>query len=370
MHHVRLLAGKEFRHIVRDPKSLLIIGITPLLLLLIFGYSISLEVKRIDLAIVDFSREPLSREFIQSLARNDRFHLVAGGNFFSIEKAEEMLRSGQIDAYLVLPAGLQSGFSRGQPGAVGTVVDGSDMNSAFLVNFHLRRALLDFVNARFPRSVGAKLERFFHFNPGAQANFFFIPGLVAVLTLMIAAFLTSISIAREREQGSYDLLKVMPIRPWALIVGKTIPKFVLAMVIGLSILLFSTLWFHLPWRGSALALVLFFFPYVMCGLAIGMLVSSAVSSQKSALITTAILTLLPAIFFSGFALPLEQFDPLMRFFANLVPTTHFLKAEVGIMIRGADPSVYVREGIILSIYGIGLMLLAMIQVRWGRGETK
>ncbi len=254
MGRIKAIVVKEFFHILRDPRSLTMVFITPLVMIFILGYSVSYDLNRIDAALIDLSQSRLSRQLVRSFAANRVFVVhtrgSAPGLTLSLAEAEEMLRRREIKEIIVIPADLSRRLAAGGRAEIGLVIDGSDTNIANLVYQYDERIILEFnaglLGAGGPAGRLLKLDTKIYFNPEARSQFFFIPGLVAVILLMIAAMLTSLSISRERETGSLSLLFISPLRSREIIVGKTIPYIAVALLDGVVILLFARFWFGIP----------------------------------------------------------------------------------------------------------------------------
>lgn len=462
------LITKEFIHLRRDPRSLVIIFIMPLVMIFIFGNVLSFDLKKIETLIIDLDQSFLSRALVSNFAasplyevfsletrrrgesqgkkakfpnfsrnginaeetaekdlnripeflqkenispeldrkpeREERINLVMfdqknnpnGGRAknkkraaerkpaeeakileekIATEKlgtvsptartdylavAEEWLRRGKIKQYIYIPEDFGQRFERLLEPRVLVVIDGSDSNVANRVYQYNERLLAQFVSrvASPPgQSTPFKVEIKMYFNPEIISAPFIIPGLVTALMLMIAALLPSLSLAREKETGSVELLFVSPLRSSEIIVGKTIPYFLVSLVIGLSISIFARLFFGLEFRGSYLLLFIIALIYILSGLALGILISTTASSQKVAMIMTLLGTILPSIFLTGFIFPLESLPPLLRAISYFVPATYFLRVLRGVALKGASLEHFLFEASMLL--GMSLFLLAL-----------
>lgn len=361
MDRIKAIIVKEFRHILRDPRSLTLVFIIPLVMIFILGYSVSYDLDRVEAALVDSSQGPLARRLAQAFAASPAFAVRTrgeGGGALSLAEAERRLRSGEIRLIIVLPADLDRLAAAGRPAELGLILDGSDVNAANLVYQYSERVLLEFNAARLGGAglpaVGTKV----YFNPEARSQFFFIPGLVAVILLMISAMLTSLSIARERETGSLALLFISPLRSGEIILGKTVPYVIVSLLDGAFILLFSRFWFGIPLRGSLLVLLFFALLYVIAGLALGILVSTVVPSQRTAMLATLLITMLPSFLLSGFIFPLDSLSPVLRALSHVVPATYFLRIIRGVVLKGAGLRHFLFEGGMLIALSVALLAAA------------
>jgi ABC-2 type transport system permease protein len=368
MGRIKAIMLKEFFHILRDPRSLTMVFITPLVMIFILGYSVSYDLNRIDVAIIDLAQSRLSRQLVQAFAAN-RIFVVHGrgsapGRTLSLAEAEDLLRRRRIKEIIIIPADLSQRLAARGQGEIGLVIDGSDTNVANLVYQYDERILLEFNAALLRSGPLLKLDTKVYFNPEARSQFFFIPGLVAVILLMISAMLTSLSISRERETGSIALLFISPLRSREIIVGKTIPYIIVALLDGVVILLFARFWFGIPLRGSLLVLLLFALLYILSGLALGILISTSAPTQRTAMLATLLITMLPSFLLSGFIFPLDSLSPVLRAISYLIPATYFLRIIRGVVLKGAELKHFLFEGGMLI--ALSLVLLAAATRKFNR----
>jgi ABC-2 type transport system permease protein len=366
MGRIKAIIVKEFFHILRDPRSLTMVFITPLVMIFILGYSVSYDLNRIDAAVIDLAQSRLSKQLAQAFAANRIFVVHdrdrATGRALSLAAAEDMLRRRRIKEIIVIPADLSQRLGASGQGEIGLVIDGSDTNVANLVYQYDERILLEF-NAGLLAAGGSagrliKLDTKIYFNPEARSQFFFIPGLVAVILLMISAMLTSLSISRERETGSIALLFISPLRSGEIIVGKTIPYIMVALLDGVVILLFARFWFGIPLRGSLLVLLAFALLYILSGLALGILISTSAPTQRTAMLATLLSTMLPSMLLSGFIFPLDSLGPVLKAISYAIPATYFLRIIRGVVLKGAELEHFLFEGGMLIVLSVVLLAAA------------
>jgi ABC-2 type transport system permease protein len=372
MDRIKAIIAKEFLHILRDPRSLTLVFITPLVMIFILGYSVSYDLNRIDAAVIDLAQSRLSKRFVQDFAANRIFVIQTRGSrpdrALSLAEAETMLRSRRIKEIIVIPADFSQRLAAGEPAGIGLIIDGSDTNIANLVYQYDERIILEFnaglLGAGGPAGRLLKLDTKMYFNPEARSQFFFIPGLVAVILLMISAMLTSLSISRERETGSIALLFISPLKSGEIIVGKTIPYIIVALLDGVVILLFARFWFGIPVRGSLMVLLLFALLYIVSGLALGILISTIAPSQRVAMLATLLSTMLPSFLLSGFIFPLDSLSPVLRAISYAIPATYFLRIIRGVILKGAELEHFLFEGGMLVV--LSLVLLAAATLKFKR----
>jgi len=218
-----------------------------------------------------------------------------------------------------------------------------------------------------PRAVGGVSTQVF-FNPELKSSYNFVPGLVVILLIMVSALLTSLSITRERESGSLDLLFISPLKSWEIILSKTIPYVVVAFTTEATILLFARFWFGIPFRGSLLVLAFFSLLFIITGLSMGILISTVTTSQRSAMFAALMATMLPSLLLSGFIFPLDSLAPVLRGFSYLVPATYFLKILRGIVLKGAPLSDFWSQGAAMFLFASTLLTMATLRFNAQRGK--
>jgi ABC-2 type transport system permease protein len=362
MGRIKAIIIKEFFHILRDPRSLTMVFITPLAMIFILGYSISYDLNRIDAAIIDLSQSQLSKALVKAFAGTRIFSIRTRADnlrgTISLAAAEEMLRRGKIKEIIIIPADFSNRLIRNGQSDVGIIIDGSDTNIANLVFQYNERIFLDFITKIKGAGQLLKIDSKIFFNPEVRSQFFFIPGLIAVILLMISAQLTSLSIAKERETGSIALLFISPLRSREIIIGKTIPYIIVALLDGVVILLFARFWFGIPIRGSLAVLLLFTLLYIVAGLSLGILISTTAPTQRVAMLAALILTMLPSFLLSGFIFPLASLSPVLRAISYAIPATYFLRIIRGVILKGAELRHFLFEGGMLIVLSTVLLAAA------------
>jgi len=357
MTRVGYIVTKEIHHILRDPRSLTITIVMPLLMTLLYGYAVNLDTRNIMLAVVDRDNTTESRELAESL-----FHT---GYFLRAEDTppstdmEEILRRGAADAVLVVRHGFSKALATGIPYELGLLVDGADANRAAAVGNYSNAAVSRFIAGRAgmnASSARVEISRQILYNPDLRSPDFFVPGLIAMILMMISALLTSVTVVREKETGTLEQLLAAPVSAREVITGKVIPYMGLAFFDGLFIILFGVLHFGVPFHGSYLLLALFGMIYVAAALSIGLLISTMVNTQLVAMLAAMLVTVLPAVMLSGFIFEIRNMPLPLQYLTKIVPATHFIVIIRGVMLKGAGIAVLWKQG--LALLAITAVLLA------------
>ncbi len=356
------LIRKEFIHIRRDPRSLLILLMMPLLMMVIFGYAINMDLKHIRLGICDLSRTPASRDIIETIKASTYFDIVA--RFDNPRQTKAMFTNRVVRAVVIIPADFQRSLKRSVKAQIGVIADGTDANSATLVQNYLEGLFLarSLTMASGGNSMPVSIKARMLYNPDMESSIFIVPGIVAILLIMIGALLTSVTIAREKETGTMEQILVSPIRPYEVVLGKAVPYLVLAFSIALFIIFLGRIWFHVPMMGSWLWLLLFCVFYVFTSLAIGLLISTVVATQQVAMMLSLVATVLPSVMLSGFVFPIASMPRPLQIISNIIPATHFLKIIRGIMLKGNGlEELWIPAA---AMTGIGIFFIAVAVKRF------
>ena len=356
------LLKKETLHILRDPRSLYLALGLPIVLLILFGYAITFDVKNVPLAAVDLDKSSLSRDFLSRIQASPYFDLkflldsTSGSGIY--------LDRGDVRFILVIPSGFDRKLSSGKGASLQLLVDGSDNNSAqiamgYMSGFVQRfssQILFEYIQQRgaeLPvRLPPFEVESRVWYNPDLRSTNYIVPGLIAVLMMVIAAMLTSLTIAREWEVGTMEQLIAAPIRPIEVILGKLLPYYFLGLLQTFLVILIGRILFDVPFRGNPFFLFLVSSLFLICGLGIGLYLSTATKSQQLSFMLSIILTLLPAFLLSGFIFPVSGMPRLIQIVSHLVPAKYFLTALRGIFLKGNGLAAHLKEVGALFIFAL------------------
>lgn len=360
MYRIKFIAMKEFYHILRDVRSLMIAILMPVLMTFLYGYAISLDIKTIKLAVIDFDHSQSSQDMIDAFYKSDTF--IKPEKAITVTDPEELLKSSAATAVLVIEDGFEEAIKNRSPFSLGMMVDGSDNNLAAAVQNYSSVIVNKYMLAQLPPEMEIpRIDMAVNvlYNPDLESSHFFVPGLVAVILMMISALLTSITIAREKETGTMEQLLTSPATPFEIIGGKIIPYIFLALFDGVLVLIFAYLLFDMPFVGSELMLLGFGLVYVATSLAIGILISSLVKTQQVAMMLALVVTLLPSIMLSGFIFAIKNMPIPLQVLSNIIPAKYFIKIIRGIMLKGAGfEMLYTQSGYLLILMVIFIFIAA------------
>ena len=321
IHRIRAVARKEFFHIIYDPRTLFIIFLMPVVQLIVFGYAMRLEIRLVDMAVIDLARSPASRNLV------DQFE---GSLFFRtftytgpMAQAEALLKMRRAHAVMVIPADFDRRLERDAEIPVQFFMDGSNANTATLIRNYCQQVILKY-NERLGTQLimPFDLRTSIFFNPDLKSTYFFVPGIIAMILIMISALLTSITIAREKEMGTMEQILVSPIHPQEIIIGKVLPYIALAVLEALVVLIIGLVVFHVPFRGSALLLAGLTTLYVVTGLSLGLMISTRARTQQVAMMMVSIATLLPTIMLSGLIFPIASMPKVLQYLTYIIPARY------------------------------------------------
>ncbi len=362
---------KEFIQIRRDPRTLAITFIMPIMQLFLLGYAATNDVRNVPLAVFDQCRCVYSRQLLDAYRAADYFILS-----FDVDGEDELTRlvdSGQAKAGLIIPPDYGDAIAAGQVAQVAFVIDGSDptvastaLSAATLIGqsqatrLQVERLARSGLSGTLKQAVDVRTQVWY--NPDMVSSYFMIPALIGMILQTMTTVLTSTAIVRERERGTIEQLIVTPIRPLELIVGKMVPYTLIAFADALEVLFIGILWFKIPMRGDILLLLALCALYVMTTLSIGLLVSTVARTQQEALMLS-FFTLLPMIFLSGFFFPIAAMPQVLQWISVVIPLRYFLVIVRSIVLKGVGLTLLTQEVVALTIFGVVLMALAASRFR-------
>jgi len=365
------IVRKEFIQISRDPRTLAITFIMPIMLLFLLGYAATNDVRNIPLAVLDQSKSTQSRKLLDAFRATDYFKLAFEAG--SEQELAHLIDGGKARTGLIIPPDYGDKVSRGQTVPVAFIIDGSDptvaggaLSAATLlgqtqaVKLQVQRLSRQSLAGMPTTAVDVRSQVWY--NPDMVSAYFMIPAMIGMILQMMTTLLTATAIVRERERGTIEQLIVTPIRSWELIVGKLAPYVVIAFGDALEVLVLGTLWFHVPVRGSIGLLLTLAGLFVMATLSIGLFISTIAHTQQEAMLTT-FMTILPTIFLSGFFFPVAAMPQFLQWLSVIIPLKYFLVIVRSILLKGIGVQLLWTETATLAVMGLVMMAVASSRFR-------
>ena len=349
---------KEIYHILRDTRTLVILFGMPIALVLIFGYTVTNEFKDASIAIVDEAKDELSQAFIENLTASGHFQLVDFPS--TVEALESAFKAGTVKMGIVIPVGFQNKFYRDKAVSIQLITDASEPNYAATLTSYASRMIMVFQNeqaeiSKIPYQINVETRMLY--NPKLIGAYTFIPGVVALILMLISAMMTSLTIAKEKELGTMDLLLVSPLPPMVIIIGKVTPYVVLAFIDALIVFGMGYFIFDVPILGSLPLLLGLSVLYLTVALALGVLISTRAETQQAAMMGSLFVLMLPTILLSGFMFPIASMPVFLQYVSSIIPASYFIKIQQAIMLKGAGLEAVSKPVMILFIM-LSVLLLA------------
>ena len=374
---------KEFLELRQDPRLFGLVIIAPIIQLIMLGYAASTDVRHVPMVVLDQDGSAESRTLISRFSASSSFQIVD-----TLDNANEMERyldEGSAWMAMVVPAGYGERLRARQPVAVQVVADGTDANSTNVALGYAGRLIAGYARELAVESatrgsagtpglpasagggrpvtaeplVGAEVRVWF--NPQLESRHFMIPGILALVLLVVTTNLSSMAIVREKELGTLEQLSVTPIARWELIVGKLLPYAFLGMIDVAIVVAVAIGWFEVPLRGSLLLLLAMCLVYLLSTLGLGLFVSTVSATQQQAMMTASFFFLIPMVFLSGFVFPIENMPAWIQPFTFLIPLRYFLEILRGIFLKGVGLDVLWRDALALFGWGVGILILATLR---------
>jgi len=369
MLRLRRLVWKEFLELRQNPRLFGLVIIAPIIQLTLLGYAATTDVKEVPIVVADGDRSPASRELIARFDASPNFRVI-----HLVTTTAEVDRDLQLDRAwmaLAIPTGYGARVAAGEPVALQVIADGSNSNSTTVAlgytNALVGEYLADIVRARTPAGApeahGIDLRIRVWFNPELESRFFMIPGVVALLLLLITTNLAAMGIVREKELGTLEQLNVTPLRRWELIVGKLLPYGFIGLIDVLLVTAVAVFWFEVPLRGSFALLLAMSLVYVTCTLALGLLISTISDTQQQAMMTATFFFLTPMIYLSGFIFPIENMPRVIQYATYIIPLRYFLIIVRGIFLKGIGLRLLWPQAAALAAWGAVVLALAVMRSR-------
>lgn len=335
---------KEARHILRDVRTMLILFGMPVTLMLLFGFAISTDVRNVRTVVVLSTTDYLTQRMVERLGASEYFDISYKVN--TPAEAENLIRRQKADIAVVFD---------GEGKSLQVITDGADPNMA--------QMYANYATATLAGTQHAPVATRLLFNPRMQSSYNFVPGIMAVILILICAMMTSISIVREKERGTMEVLLVSPVRPLMIIIAKAVPYLVLAFVILTSILLISRYVLMVPLAGSVFWIYAVSGIYILLALSLGLLISTVAKTQLTALLASAMVLLMPCILLSGMIYPVESMPEVLRYVSAVIPPRYYISAMRKLLVMGVGADKVIAEIGVLSAMAAVLLVAALVKFK-------
>jgi len=354
------LVIKELLQLKRDPKIVPILFIAPVVQLTILGYAATTDVRRVELAVCDLDRSPASRTLVDAFTSSTYFREVV--SVPSQDLLDPWLDSGRARIALTIPADYSSERTAGRPVEVQLIADGSDAMSGTLGLSYAQSTLQHIAEQqgfRLPVELRPKVL----YNPDLVSRYYMVPGVLAMILMIMTMMLTSMALVRETETGTMEQLLVTPLTPGAIIIGKLVPYALVGAVEISSALLVVLFWFRVPLNGSLAVLALLTAPFMLCTLGLGLLVSTLARTQQQAMMISTFVFMMPQIYLSGFVFPIQNMPEAFQWVTYVIPLRYYVSVLRGVFLKGVGLDVLWPEGLALLAIGTTILLLSRIRFR-------
>lgn len=349
---IKAIAKKEMLQIRRDPLSLAMAFLMPALLLIIFGYAITLDVNNLTTIVYDLDRSSMSREFIAELTASGYFTIVRRAE--TPQEIDSYLDKSKARVALSIPADFSRDIHAGRTAQLQIIVDGSDSNTATIALGYLtaltERYSLKLSGDKAAPGIDTRIRVWY--NPELKSRNFIIPGLIAVIMVVIAALLTSLTVAREWERGTMEQLIATPVKPSELVLGKLIPYFLIGYLDMAITVVMAVFLFEVPLRGNVALLAVISAVFLFGGLGLGILISIVTKNQLVASQISMVATFLPAFLLSGFMFAISNMPPVLQVVTRIVPARYFVAVLKGIFLKGSPLRLLVPNAVFLLMFGL------------------
>ncbi len=327
-----------------------------------FGYALDLEIKQVDLAVIDYDKSVQSRHLIEQFEGSGFFKVFPYNG--TIENMEKLFLERKARVILVINQEYARSFHRNISTPVQLIIDAVDPNAATLIRNYCDQIIAGF-NQRYGSgfSLPLNIESTIWFNPDMKSSYFFVPGLLAMLLVMICALLTSITITREKEMGTMEQILVSPVKANQIIIGKVLPYIGISILVGMLILVIGILLFDVPFQGNYLSLFVLSTLYIITALSLGLMISTIASTQQVAMMIALISTLLPTVFLSGFIFPLSAMPKVLQILSYIVPAKYYLMIVRGILLKGNSFLQLIEPTMIMALMTFLLLIIALKRFR-------
>jgi ABC-2 type transport system permease protein len=361
---------KEFIQVFRDKRTRVVLFVPPIVQMLIFGYAATFEIHHVATVVLDLDHSQESRELISRFTSSPYFDVQR--QLTDYRQVGDLIDRGKATVALQINPGFAQNLRKGQTAPLQVIVDATNSNTALIASGYINQIALGFakdyqqdrISRISPQMIekipSVQLEQRPWYNPELRSRWFFVPGIVGSLTLVLVVNLTAFAVVREREIGTLEQIMVTPIRPAEFILGKTLPFFLIGLFDVSLIAVVGTLWFQVPFRGQILVLLMGAVLFLFCMLGVGLLISTVSATQQQAMVT-AFFFIMPAITFSGFGFPISTMPPWLQYLTYASPLRYFLVVLRGTYLKGVGLNIVWPQMLAMGTFGVALLAVAVLR---------
>lgn len=351
---------KEFYHVFRDQKTLLMLFGLPIAQIVLFGFALTTEIKNAKIAVADFSKDETTRKIIDK---------IEASKYFDVEKllmnhneVEAAFKEGKIKAAIIFPPDFSNNLQHLNKAQVQVIADASDINTATMLTNYISSIIMDYQRGlmngiALPQRIVPEVRMLY--NPELKGEHTFVPGMMAMIMMLVCVMMTAISIVREKEMGTMEVLLVSPFKPMMVMVAKFVPYIIISLINVTTILLLSVFLLDLPVRGSLALLYAESLLFIITSLALGLLISIVAKTQQNAMFVSMMATMLPTLLLSGFMFPVESMPLPLNLLSNIVPSRWFFIIIKSIMIKGMGFEAIWKETLILAGMTVFILIISL-----------
>ncbi|MCP9770869.1 ABC transporter permease [Lacihabitans sp. LS3-19] len=351
---------KEFWHVIRDKRSLIILIGLPIVMMLLFGFALTSEVKNSNVAILDFAKDEATQKLITRIDESEYFTVKK--TLSSENEIKGEFQKGEVRLVIIFPPNFQNDLRHENKSQMRLVADASDPNTANITINYASAIIRDFQsdlsnNKKLPYTID--LETRMLYNPQLKSSFNFVPGVMTLIMMLLGAMMTSVSIVKEKEMGTMEILLVSPMKPIMVLISKAVPYMVLCFIDIILILLMAVYILDMPIQGSIVLLLAESLLFIITTLSLGLLISVNVDSQQVAMFISLVGLLMPALIFSGFMFPIENMPLPLQVMSNIVPTKWYYNIVKIVMVKGLGFSYIIKQTLILLGMTVFFLTIAL-----------
>ncbi|MDR0742976.1 MAG: ABC transporter permease [Tannerella sp.] len=358
---------KEFFHIFRDKRTILILLGMPVVQIILFGFALSTEIKNVNVAVLVPVHDETTRQLIERVDAGECFSVKTW--LSSPDEIDKTFQGGIADLVIAFSPHFENNLFAVEGSQIQLIADAADVNTAIAATSYISSIVQSFFAEKFPGTAARGIQPNVRmlYNPQMKSAYTFVPGVMGLIMILICAMMTSVSIVREKESGTMEVLLVSPVRPIYIILSKMVPYFVLSCVSFSLILILSVFLLDIPVEGSLTGLCVLSLLYIIVSLSLGLLISTVVNTQVAAMLSSGMALMMPVIFLSGMIFPVENMPGVLRWMSHLVPAYWYIAAVKKLMIEGLSVSYVLKEFFILLAMALLLIRVSLKKFKYRLG---